>query len=106
MYDGYNHLPLIDTQVYPTLAPPPIVAIGQRFARMRMVGADLAWPLRWLTLKAETAYFTSPDRQADEYFQYVVQGERQMGELFLVGGYAGEAVTVARTARTSRPTAA
>jgi hypothetical protein len=103
VYDGYNHLPLVQTAVYPTLVPPPIVAISQRFPRMRMAGADLAWPLPWLTLKAEAAYFTSPDRQGDEYFQYVVQGERQMGELFLVGGYAGEAVTVARTAQDFAP---
>ncbi len=103
VYDGYNHLPLIDTQVYPTLVPPPIVAIDQRFPRIRMVGADLAWPLPWLTLKAEAAYFASPDRQADEYVQYVVQAERQVGELFLVGGYAGEAVTVSRTAADFAP---
>jgi hypothetical protein len=103
VYDGYNHLPLIDARVYPTLVPPPILAIGQRFPHMRMVGADLAWPLPWLTLKAETAYFTSPGRQADEYVQYVVQAERQVGELFLVGGYAGEAVTVSRTAADFAP---
>jgi hypothetical protein len=61
-----------------------------------MVGGDAAVPLRWLTLKTEAAYFTSSDHRADEYVQYVVQLERQAGEWFLVGGYAGEIVTQAR----------
>ncbi len=96
-FDGYNHLPSIDAAVYPTFAPPPALALAQRFPRMRMAGGDLAWPLPWFTLKAEAGYFTSPDRDADEYVQYVIQVERQQGELFLVGGYAGEAVRVRRT---------
>jgi hypothetical protein len=61
-----------------------------------MYGADAAVPLRWFTVKGEAAWFTSSTPQADEYVQYVVQLERQKGEWFLVGGYAGEAVTVAR----------
>ena len=96
-FDGHNHLPSIDTAAYPTFAPPPALALAQRFPRMRMAGGDLAWPLPWFTVKAEAGYFTSPDRDADEYLQYVIQVERQQGELFLVGGYAGEAVRVRRT---------
>ncbi len=96
-FDGYNHLPAIDAAVYPTFAPPPILALTPRYPRMRMAGGDLAWPLPWFTLKAEAGYFTSPDRDADEYPQYVIQVERQQGEWFLVGGYAGETVRVRRT---------
>ena len=90
-YEGFQHLPLFDAK----LAPPQVVA--ERFyPKMRMIGGDVAIPLGWLTLKAEAAYFASPDRRADEYAQYVVQLERQAGEWFLVGGYAGEIVTEAR----------
>jgi hypothetical protein len=93
-YDGFNHLPLLDAQV--ELAPFR-VDLQRFYARMRMYGADAAVPLRWLTVKGEAAYFTSPTPQADEYVQYVVQLERQTGEWFLVGGYAGEAVTRRRS---------
>ncbi len=97
-FDGYNHLPLIDATVFPTFAPPPAVGLAQRFPRLREAGGDLAWPLPWFTLKGEAAYFTSPDGEADEYVLYVMQAERQWGELSLVGGYASEAVTIRRRA--------
>jgi hypothetical protein len=48
-------------------------------------------------VKTEAAYFTSRTRTADEYFQYVIQLERQSGEWSFVGGYAGEHVTEKRT---------
>jgi len=102
-YDGYDHLPLIDAQVFPTFAPPPILALSQRFARLRMVGADLAWPMPWFTVKVEAGYLTSPDEDADEYAQYVIQVERQTGELFVVGGYAGESVAIARVHQSFAP---
>ncbi len=88
-YEGFNHLPLLDVQ--------PLRAAFQRFyAQMRMVGGDAALPLRFLTVKGEAAYFTSRTPQADEYVQYVIQLERQTGEWFFVGGYAGEYVTERR----------
>jgi len=101
-FDGNNHLPIIDTVVDPSSGP-PVLALSQRFPRMRMAGADLAWPLRWFTLKAETGYFTAPDHDADEYLLYVIQLERQQGELSFVGGYAGETVRVVRTLRDFAP---
>jgi hypothetical protein len=58
-----------------------------------MYGGDAAWPVRWLTVKGEIGYFTSTDPRADEYGEYVIQVERQMGEWFFVGGYAGEFLT-------------
>ena len=75
-YNGYNHLP--------------------PYARMRMYGGDAAVPLKWLTVKGEAAYFTSKTPYEDEYMLYVIQLERQAGEWFFVGGYAGEAVTTRR----------
>lgn len=95
-FDGYNNLPLIDATVFPTFAPPPAAGLEQRFPRIREAGGDLAWPLPWFTLKGEAAYFTSPHGDADEYLLYVIQAERQWGELSFVAGYAGEAVAVQR----------
>jgi hypothetical protein len=94
VYDGFNHLPVLDARLASLL--PLQVAVERRYPRIRMYGADGAMPLRWLTVKAEAAYFTSPDPFADEYVQYVVQLERNVGEWFFVGGYSGEAVTTRR----------
>ena len=89
-YEGFNHLPMIDGW----LAPAPMrIALQRFYPQMRMYGGDAAIPLRWFTVKAETAYFTSKSPLADEYMQYVVQVQRQTGELNLVAGYAGELVT-------------
>jgi hypothetical protein len=87
-YNGYDHLPLFRVR------PGPAGFDAQRFyPRMRMYGGDLAAPLPVVTLKAEAAYFTSSTRESDEYALYVLQLERQAGEWFLVGGYAGQVVT-------------
>ena len=91
LFDGFNHLPLFDARL--VLAPLPKASIERYFARIRMYGADAAIPLRWFTLKGETAWFTSSTRTADEYLLYVIQAERQHGEWVFIGGYAGEAVT-------------
>jgi len=91
LFDGFNHLPLFDGGVRTI---PVFTATLQRyFARIRVVGGDVAIPLRWFTLKTEAAYFASSTPQADEYAQYVVQAERLVGEWAFVGGYAGEVVT-------------
>ena len=58
-----------------------------------MAGGNVAISSRWFTLKSEAAYFGSSDARADEYALYVIQLERQSGEWFFIGGYAGEAVT-------------
>ena len=81
-YEGFNHLPLFDAARFERFYP-----------RLRMFGADAAVPLRWFTVKGESAWFTSRTRQADEYMQYVLQAERQSGEWSVVGGYSGEYVT-------------
>jgi len=62
-----------------------------------MIGADAAVPLPWFTLKGEAAHFTTTSQTADDVVLYVVQAERQSGELSLVGGYAGEVVTARRS---------
>ena len=95
IFDGYNPLPLIDVSVQALF--PFAVNFRRVYPRIRMYGADAALPLRWLTLKTEAAYFTSSNPRADEYLLYVIQLERQAGEWFFVGGYAGEAVTEKRT---------
>ena len=84
-YDGFNSLPIFQAldgtdfrRLYPAL---------------RLYGADAAVPLPWFTVKTEAAYYTSPDKQQDEYVIYVIQFERQIKEFAIVVGYAGDAVT-------------
>jgi hypothetical protein len=79
------------------LFPRPRVAVQRYYPSMRMAGADVAIPTRWLTLKAEAAHFWSRTSGTDEYAQYVIQGERTSGEWLFVFGYAGEALTRRRS---------
>jgi hypothetical protein len=62
-----------------------------------MGGADAAVPLRWFTVKGEIASMFTTGRAADDFVLYVVQLERQSGELSLVGGYAGQVVITRRS---------
>jgi hypothetical protein len=91
-FDGHNHLPLFEGSFNGRE-----IDFRRFFPQMRMYGADAAVPFKWLTLKAEAAYFTSNTPQADEYALYVIQLARQSGEWSFVGGYAGETVTERRT---------
>ena len=92
IYHGYNHLPFFEA--FPEFSPQGIRVDVRRFhPRMLMVGGDFAIPVPWLTIKGEVAQFTSDDDRGDEYLLYVLQLERQSGEWFFVGGYAGEAIT-------------
>jgi len=94
-YRGFNHTPSLE--VLPTIQIyPPVVALRQFYPEMWMAGGDAAWPLSWFTVKGEAAFFGSDDERVDEYWIYVIQLERQAGEWFFVGGYAGEVVTTAR----------
>ena len=89
-FDGHNHLPRVTARLDPAAGA---LVLARGYLPLRLYGADAAWPLRWLTLKGEIGYFTSSDESAGGYGIYVVQVERQTGEWFLVGGYAGEFVT-------------
>jgi hypothetical protein len=93
-YNGYNHLPLFNTIVQ---QEPLEVRLQRYYPQMRMYGGDAAIPLHLVTIKGEAAYFTSSTKTADEYLLYVIQVERQAGEWFFVGGYAGEALTTRRS---------
>jgi hypothetical protein len=88
-YDGFNSLPIFQG------VPDSSGAIDVRrlYPALRLYGADAAVPLRWFTVKTEAAYYTSPDKQQDEYVIYVIQFERQIKEFAMVVGYAGDAVT-------------
>src|SRR5205823_1229628 len=103
-FDGFHHLPsfnpLLDPQTV-RLNPTTggrldltsfTVPFERFYPRLRMIGADTAIPLRWLTVKGEAGYFTFPNNTgSDEYVLYVIQLERQVKEWSFVGGYAGEA---------------
>ncbi len=83
-YSGFNHAPSFELQTP--------AALKRFYPAIRAFTADAAVPLRWMTLKLEAAHFHSPDSQSDDYLQYVIQMERQMGEWSFVGGYAGETI--------------
>jgi hypothetical protein len=96
-FDGFNHLPQFIADL-PNPRATPFVALRRSYAPLRSTGADAAVPLRWFTVKGEAAYFTTTSRStAEDVVLYVVQIERQSGELSLVGGYAGEVVTTRRS---------
>ena len=90
-YDGFNYLPVfVGTQAGTA------IEYLRTYPELRLYGADAAVPLRWFTIKTEAAYYTSPDHQQDQYVIYVLQFERQIKEVTIVAGYAGDAIT-ART---------
>ncbi|HLH32111.1 MAG TPA: hypothetical protein VKY31_12985 [Terriglobia bacterium] len=92
LYEGFNHLPSFQGQS--RLTPEGIAVDVERFyPKMLMGGGDIAVPMRLFTVKAEAAHFSSTDPRTDEYGLYVLQLERQAGEWYFVGGYAGEVVT-------------
>ena len=93
-FDGFNHLPQFTA--FP-LSSRPLVALQRTYAPLRMAGADAAVPLRWFTVKGEIASLFTTSQTADDVVVYVVQLERQSGELSLVAGYAGEIVTERRS---------
>ena len=104
-FDGFNHLPVLLSTFVPDL---PAVAITRVFPDIRSVGADLAVPTPWFTLKTEAAYLkaasdTSESLDVDDYVLFVIQVERQTGEWVLIGGYAGEVVTRQRALVTFAP---
>lgn len=110
-FDGFNHLPNIAAVITPAIpGGPPSISLTREYPAIRAYGVDGAVPTRWLTLKAEAAYFDNrshsdlmrpfqgrPD-ESDDYVLYVIQLERQTGEWVIVGGYAGEVVTTRRAA--------
>lgn len=98
-FDGFNHLPEIETDQRAL----PVIQLHRIFAPLRMAGADAAVPLPWFTVKGEVASLRTTSQTADEVVLYVVQIERQSGELSLVGGYAGEIVTTARSSSSFAP---
>jgi hypothetical protein len=93
VYDGWNHLPLLEAAA--TIAPLEI-AVRRIYPQLRAYGVDASVPLRWFVVKGETGWFRSATKAADEYVLYVLQLERTSGEWVFIGGYAGEHVTVRR----------
>lgn len=98
-FDGFNTFPLIDA----TLNAPSLY-VERVYPRIRSYGADSAIPLPWFTIKAEGAYFepepgtlfggtSSTGLRPDNYFLWVAQLERQVGDWTFIAGYSGETVT-------------
>jgi hypothetical protein len=100
MFEGYNHLPLISSSVYPLAS---LLEVEAHYPKIRMYGTDAAISFPWFTLKTEGGFFQSREPhttaapQSDDYFLYVAQLERQVGEWIFVGGYAGQTITQRRS---------
>jgi hypothetical protein len=99
-FDGVNHLPELSSQ---PLSGIPVIMITREYVPLRMAGADGALPLRWFTVKGEAAFLKTAGLTADDVLLYVVQLERQSGELSVVAGYAGEVVTARRSSMRFAP---
>jgi hypothetical protein len=93
-FDGFNHLP--QTVAVP-LSGRQVIGVSRSYVPLRMAGGDAAVPLPWFTVKGEAALMTTTSRLADDVVLYVIQLERQAGELSVVAGYAGEIVTTRRS---------
>ena len=113
-FSGNNHLPVIAVELVPTVQPVtpsqegavPQVAVTRIYPAIWMIGSDAAVPLAWFVAKGEVAYIGSSDGRTDEYFLYVLQAERQIGEWLIVAGYAGEAAVRVRLRPRSDPSPA
>ncbi len=93
-FDGFNYLPSLAGTLRPTQpGQQTTVDIYRTYPQLRLYGADTAIPLRWFTVKAEGAYFTTTTPGAEQYSLYVLQLERFVGEWSFVGGYAGSVIT-------------
>ena len=92
-FDGFNNLPSFTGALALNT-----ITLQRFYPRLRLYGGDGAVPLPWFTIKGEAAYYTAPDKNNDEFVLYVVQLERQVKEWSLVGGYAGEQVTLSTNA--------
>jgi hypothetical protein len=93
LYQGFNHLPSFDVVALNFTQTGVALDIERFHPKMLMAGGDIAIPTPFFTIKAEAAHFSSSDARSDEYALYVLQLERQSGEWFFVGGYAGEDIT-------------
>jgi hypothetical protein len=92
-FRGFNNMPLLEASLAPDGAR---IDVRRNYAQLQTIGADVAIPLSWVTLKGESAWFRSDSQQADQYVLYVVQAERQWREWLFIGGYTGEDITVER----------
>jgi hypothetical protein len=93
-FQGFNHLPLIEAA---RQSSPVHIQVLREYPKIRTFGGELAVPLSWFTLKAESAWFQGLSQKADEYVLYVIQAERQYREWLFIGGYAGERITRQRS---------
>ncbi|MFN8065237.1 MAG: hypothetical protein U0P82_10610 [Vicinamibacterales bacterium] len=108
-FDGVNHLPNFETVITGVpvgadgLLLPTRIDVTRFYPKLRTYGVDFAIPTSMVNVKAEAAYFTSPEQINDEYVLYVVELERQSGNWLFDAGYAGEVVTEQRELFPSNP---
>jgi len=89
-YEGFNSLPTFDEHINSASST---VTFSRMYPALRLYGVDFAIPLTSFAVKGEAAYYTSPGAQQDDYLLYVLEVEKQLKDLRITIGYAGEVVT-------------
>jgi hypothetical protein len=94
VFEGYNHLPLLISNVDPAAQT---LDVQRFYPKIRTYGTDAAIPLRFFTIKTEAALFTSRENsvnapRSDTYLLWVAQLERQFRQWVFAAGYAGQTV--------------
>ena len=89
-YDGFNYFPAFNIQVD---GPAARLTYSRMYPALRLYGGDLTVPSSLFTFKSEAAYYTSSTKNQDEYVLYLLELERQIHEVHIIFGYAGEVVT-------------
>ena len=94
-FDGNDHAPLGDQALISV--QPWVALITRRYPRIRMYGGDLVYTARYVTLRAESAYFASKPEapgvgRGDDYALYVIEAERQSGKVQWTVAYANKAL--------------
>lgn len=89
-YDGFNYFPDFNLQIDPAASR---ISYSRMYPALRLYGGDLTVPRSLFTFKAEGGYYTFPRTNHDEYVLYLLELERQIRDIHLTLGYAGEVVT-------------
>ena len=100
-FDGFNHLPNIAVDA----AVGCLTALSwtRIYPAIRTYGADAAVPTPLVHRQRRGGLLHQLDAGHRRVLIYVIQLERQTGEWILVGGYAGEVVTMRRASLTFAP---
>jgi hypothetical protein len=97
--EGFQNLPSLVTRVQYLQKVWEYRAV---YPRIRVMGGDVTTTWRGMVWKAEAAYSRTPTSLTDDFFSYVVQGEKVREKWQWAAAYVGAHVTEARYAPSLR----